>query len=194
MIAAAMNTRPEEALPYRDLAKQRARISRSIELEQLPRLEKAVSASTGADGGPAGVSGPFDVELSFRVDEADRVRIEGSLRGPLELDCHGCAESRTHVLELEFGCFVADSDARADELTALGDVVLASGVTVTVADVVEDEILLNLPERLCTAVPCDRAPRLHYPAESDDGENADAGAERAAAENPFAVLSELKKR
>ena len=202
MIAAAMNTRPQEALSYRDLARQQARISRRVSLDALPRLEELVEASesAAAEGDRAG----FDVVLQFSIDGRGFSRVEGGLSGQIALNCNGCAESLTHTLELNFACVIAESEAvaaglvensrSAGEAQLVEDLLVANGTEVTVAQIVEDEILLNLPERLCTSNPCERAPILAYPAEGEETAAVTAASEteQTGEENPFSVLAELK--
>ena len=112
-----------------------------------------------------------------------------------------------HPLRATFTCLIAESEAIASSLIEKGrsggdsvpaeDVLVADGSVVTLAQIVEDEILLNLPERLCTSEPCERAPELAYPAESalaaSENKGAPADADATAREdNPFSVLADLK--
>ncbi len=189
MIAPAMNTRPQEALSFRDLARQQARISRQISLQELSRLSELVA--------DAGGSAALDVSLQFGMDSRGFSRVDGTVSGQLPLLCQRCAEELVHPLSLSFGCFIVESDALADELAANGespgDVLVAAGNEVTTAEIVEDEILLSLPEWLCEADPCSRAPELAYPAAQlpEGAEQAPGSEPVEAAENPFSVLAEL---
>ena len=183
MIAPAMNTRSDEALPVRDLARQKARISRQISLQQLPRVALLAADDSGA---------VFNVTLLFTYHPDGYIRISGQLEGALTLDCNGCAETADFPLGLEFSCAVAMTEDQAIELGTVldegDDLVIAEGEEISVTEIVEDEILLNLPERLCTAEPCERAPVMHYPAEDRVATVAD----EVPSENPFSILQELK--
>lgn len=175
MIAPAMKTRPQEALLYRDLAKQKAHISRQTDLSRLPRLDEL-----------AGESGQLNVELGFDLDPEGRSAIAGTIGGALELTCNRCAELMTHEFELRFRCIVVDSDQLAAELGGRTDVLLVEGDRISVEELIEDEILLSLPERLCRATPCEYAPGLEFPAD-------EAQAQTTSDEpNPFDVLAQLK--
>lgn len=209
MIAPAMNTRPQEVLLYRDLARQQARISRRLDLTALPRIMALVDALDGADVSAAGVDNEptFEVVLQFAVDASGFSRVEGELSGQVPLNCNGCAEVLLHQMRLTFGCVIAETEAIADGLVddgrmgesspLIADVLVANGTEVTVAQIVEDEILLNLPERLCTSEPCERAPELAYPAQGELDGNADADTQAEkpleGEENPFSVLAQLKQ-
>jgi uncharacterized metal-binding protein YceD (DUF177 family) len=203
-----MNTRPQEALLYRDLARQQAQISRQIGLAALPRLTELLADASDIEAGRS-----FDVELRFSVDSQGCTRVDGEISGSVLLNCHRCAEVLRHPLQARFSCMIAQTEAIADSLVEEGrsggdsvpaeDVLVANGNEVTVAQIVEDELLLNLPERLCVSEPCERAPELAYPADLTDGKaGADgAGGQRSAgtgedtsgeADNPFSVLANLK--
>ncbi len=201
MIAPAMNTRPQEALLYRDLARQQAGLSRHVGLAALPRLRQLVEATEDADADAvAETDQGFDVTLRFNVDARGFSRVEGELDGRIVLHCNGCAEVLVHPLKLTFACVIAETEAIADVLIEDGqregdgsladDVLVAGGGEVTVAQIVEDEILLNLPERLCTSEPCERAPELAYPASDDGLEHSETDEDED--DNPFSVLADLK--
>ena len=163
MIAPAMNTGADETFPLRDLARQGARITRQLAIDHLPRL----AALTAGEG-----SGPFRTELAFSRDlqdpealRAGDVRVVGSVAGPMALRCSGCAEVETVALEVSVNVTAVSSEARAEALGEGTDVVLVDDIEVGLAALVEDELLLCLPERACVEDPCPRAPGLSYPAD-----------------------------
>ena len=101
--------------------------------------------------------------------------------------CNRCAEIVSYPLTCAFAvCLVGES--RASELAETRDVLVVSGPDVSIAEIIEDELLLALPERLCAEDPCERLPRMAYPADTKP-EQAQAA---AAAESPFAVLRDLR--
>ena len=195
MIAPAMNTRPQEALPYLDLARQAARITRRISLNELSRVARIVESAGGR------TDRTLEVTLQFGRSDDALVRVSGEIDGDLELVCQGCAEALLHHLIIDFDCLIVESEAAARQADAQAPsggrpetLVVAHGRHISIADLVEDEILLGLPERLCTADPCERAPGLSYPAEPA-ASGAAAGADGPGAardtDNPFSVLAEL---
>jgi uncharacterized protein len=183
MIAPAMNTRPDESLPYLDLARQKARISRQIRLEHLPRLAELSAAGSDA---------ALNVTLTFRFDPEGQVRVFAEVTGTLVVDCTGCAESCEFALALNFECVVAESEAQAEDFSHTDDVVVADGSEIAVETIVEDEILLSLPERLCISLPCERAPSMRYPISEPASISEQATEDDEAAENPFGILATLK--
>jgi uncharacterized metal-binding protein YceD (DUF177 family) len=197
MMAPAMNTRPQAALPYLELARQAARITRQIELKELSRLEELVVE----DGSPTPRSETvLTVDLQFGVASDGQVRVQGEIRGDIGLLCHGCAEALPYHLSVEFDGLIVGSDEAARLLDAQAPsggrpeaVIVADGRDISLAEIVEDEILLALPERLCRTEPCEWAPGLVYPAGSATDIGHDAGDEGAGPErdNPFSVLADL---
>lgn len=169
-MAPAMNTRTDELFRYRELAHQKARILRSIVLRDLPRL----AAATGS--APENSDSQLQVEVTFRNDPEGDVWAVGTAAGRLSLVCQGCAERMDHPLAIEFAVCIVESDQRADELQDR-DVMVVEGEGLSLVDLIEDELLLQLPERLCTEQPCERSLQLAYP---------------AAADRPFQELESLK--
>lgn len=198
MIAPAMNTRPPEALPYLDLARQGMRIDRQIAVSELSRLAPLV-ADWADNGGRQDVP-VLAVSLQFGLAPDGLVRVQGEISGEIGLVCHGCAEPLPHRLLVAFDCLIVESEAAACRLDEEGPaggrrdtLIVAGGREISLAEIVEDEILLALPERLCVADPCERAPALSYPAGAGFAEGEGVVPERrGGAENPFSVLAELK--
>jgi len=193
MIAPAMNTRPQETLSYRDLARQQARISRQIGLESLERLQ-ALVPEPDTSAAAANSTADFDVTLEFSVDPVGLCRVDGTVDGRIRLNCHGCAEELPHDLSLSFACVIAETEAIADGLregedVLPVDVLVANGPEISIVQIIEDEILLSLPERLCLSDPCERAPGLEYPALGHEAGDTEAAEDE---ENPFSVLRGLK--
>ncbi|MEE8078161.1 MAG: YceD family protein [Pseudomonadales bacterium] len=182
MIAPAMNTRDDEALSYRDLAKQGARVERQIRVSTLQRLAQIV-----------GQDAAVTVSLEFRFDDFSEVRITGQADTSVDLQCQRCAEKLSYPLHAEFDlCVIVGEDRarvanQARVAVAAGDLLVTSSATqLTVAEIVEDELLLKLPDALCMELPCPRAPQLDYPVSLEAGR-----AIAAETAKPFAELAEL---
>ena len=175
MMAPAMKSRPDERLPYLELARQGARLERVVQANGLERLA-AIAPGTG----------DLRVEMGFHLDPHGRPWVTGSVELTLSATCQRCLEQFDTAMQRRFAlCIVADPDLAS----ALGnevDVLDAEGDAVTVADVVEDELILALPERLCTESPCPHAPAFEYPAQEED--------DIASDDNPFHVLAVLKHK
>jgi uncharacterized protein len=169
-----MDTRPDERLPYLELARQGARVVRSAQAAGFARLAEIAPACTAVD-----------VELTFSLDDDGRPWVAGVAEGSFAPTCQRCLEQRERPLRVTFElCIVRDS-ALASELASDVDVLEAETDSVTLADVVEDELILGVPERLCVEQPCPDAPALSYPADAVEDPEPD--------DHPFAVLSRLKR-
>jgi uncharacterized protein len=174
MMAPAMTTPSDERLAYASLARQSVRVERQLPVVALPRLAEVAPGR-----------GPVTVVLAFRVDGAGRPRVSGRAEQLVETVCQRCLGEFEWRLAVEFDLCIVREGADVGEIAEGVDVLVVEGETVSVADVVEDELLLGLPERLCAEEPCPYAPALSYPA---------AVVERIeAADSPFSVLSKLKR-
>ena len=190
MMAPARNTGSEARLAYRDLARKKVRISRSVDLIDLGRVRALLDEPAGADEATANRC--VAVELQFRLDDEGLVWVQGEASTALTLFCNRCAEDVDFPLSARFElCIVAD-EASADALADSRDLLVAEGPTVSIADVIEDELLLALPERLCAEDPCERMPELAYPADHVEIERMQDDARSDDEENPFAALKGLK--
>ncbi|MFW6092787.1 MAG: YceD family protein [Pseudomonadota bacterium] len=169
-----MNTRPDERLPYRDLARQGARVSRSVPGDALKRL---------ADVAPG--YGTLSIELAFSLDQDGRSWVTGSAEASVEATCQRCLESFATPLWVGFELCIVKDAGLASELANDVDVLAVDKDAVTLAEVVEDELILAVPERLCTEEPCPYAPALSYPAPDAPEPEPD--------ENPFHALAVLKR-
>lgn len=177
MMAPAMTTPSDERLAFANLARQGARVERRLPAASLQRLAEL---APGIDD--------VQVELEFRLDGSERPWVRGRAAQVVDATCQRCLERFEFPLSVAFDlCMVAEGgDVR--EIADQADVLVVDGETVAIADIVEDELLLGLPDRLCREDPCPYAPALSYPAEV--AEVADT-AERTV--NPFSVLSKLKR-
>jgi uncharacterized protein len=200
MIAPAMNTGPEDRRSYRELARQQVRIQRSIDLQHLSRLQALVDAESDRNPRVA-------VDIEFHVDSEGLPWVTGTVQVELDLLCLRCAEVVDHPLSAAVNlCIVNEDETDAAELSRLAedrDLLVVTSPTLDLAEVVEDELLLAMPERLCSSDPCERMPALDYPIAGSEYvevepanaaerlEQADDQTGSPQRENPFAVLAEL---
>lgn len=169
-----MDTGPDERLPYLELARQGARVERRLPADLLPRLAEIAPGL-----------GELRLELSFSLDGDGRPWVSGSATLSVQATCHRCLGDFEHPMRVPLKLCIVVEQALASELADTVDVLVAEGEFVSLGEVVEDEIILRLPERLCTEEPCAHAPPTRFPAPD--------AAEPQREDNPFAVLSELKK-
>lgn len=172
MIAPAMKTRQDELLVYRELARRRAKISRRLGQASLPRW----AALTQDEW-------TVEVELQFSLDDTGLAWVHGDYAARAGLLCQRCLEVLDTGYSGSVALCIVNDDTRAAELAQTCDVLLATSDELAIADIIEDELLLGIPEQLCSQEPCERQPVMTYPADDMTAE-APAG--------PFAVLGKLK--
>jgi uncharacterized metal-binding protein YceD (DUF177 family) len=172
-----MNTRPDERLSYIELARQGARVERRLAAQDLSRLSSI-----------ARIQGSVDVALEFYTDELGRFWVKGSADARTQTRCQRCLGSFERALHAQVSFCIAQ-EPLASGLAKELDVFTAGSDTVSLSDLVEDDLLMALPERLCEREPCEYAPQLYYPASEPPAE--DGG---SATENPFSVLAALKNQ
>lgn len=188
MMAPAMATPPDERLPYAVLARQGARLERSLQPGSLARLDEVAPAR-----------GPVTVGLEFRRDGEGRCWVRGRASQRVDALCHRCLERFERELEAGFDLCIVPEGADLTGMSGGADLLTVGGDTVSVAEIVEDELLLGLPERLCVKDPCLHMPGLVYPAvdgaemDLDVGMDVDEVASGRQRNRPFDILAQLKR-
>lgn len=176
MMAAAMTTRNSRAPTYADLAKASAVVERELAPADCTRLQAAVADL-----------GTVSVQLSFTLDAEQRVHVGGRVETTAALECQLCSEPVSQLLRAEVDGCLALTEAQATAWRAAGgldNVIVVGSAELDTVELVEDELLLQLPTRVCVDSDCERRPALSYgPAEAPL---------QTDTYKPFAALSELK--
>ncbi|WP_290790219.1 YceD family protein [Halomonas sp.] len=166
---------PSRVEPYK-LAARSERLEGLMALADFARLAEEV--------GPQ--SGDLRVSLDFAIDAQGRRVIRGRLEADLQLPCRRCLTPMAQHVESEFLLGMVTSDDLAAELPSTHEPVLVENEQLNLLTVVEDELILSLPQ-------------VVYHEEADcevsrdqltSGE--DAAASREPAASPFDVLKHLK--
>ena len=117
-----------------------AELGRSLEgrlpLSRLRRLSELL-----ADG-----AGDVEVNLEFLEEAPGRPVVRGSLRASLRLACQRCLEPFDVPVAIPVRLVVVHSDREAEGLDEGEDPLVADDQPVLLADLVEDELLLALPQ------------------------------------------------
>ncbi len=158
---------------FADLGK---RISGTILLASFPRLSQAL----------ADTAGQAEYELKFTRDDKRRACISGVVTATLTLQCQRCLGALAWPVHAEINLIAVEGLEEAERLPETAEPLLLAEARVRVSDLLEDELLLSLPQ-----VP------KHGPGEcATDNRKSDrlATGEEASEEapNPFAKLAELK--
>lgn len=90
--------------------------------------------------------GDAEVRLDFAIDAQGRRVIEGWLQADLTLPCRRCLEPMAQRVASHFLLGVVGSDATAAELPSTHEPVLVENEQLNLLGVLEDELLLSLPQ------------------------------------------------
>ena len=154
------------------------RISGSFALEALPRLAPLLMEPHGE----------AVFELAFSRDERKRARLEGQIQAHLTLQCQRCLGPVSVPVEMKFTLVAVQGIEEAEQLPDSVDPLLIGESKLRLVELVEDELLLSLPQ-----VPRHQAGECSAAViEKPDWDSAAAKEQGEPAPNPFAQLANLK--
>ncbi len=154
-----------------------------LPISSLPRLLPLLATDE------AGLSqqGDVDYRLEFGVDEGGTPRVTGSVKATLPLTCQRCMETMGFSVSTRTRLGIVSSRAAAQQLPECYDPLLVLDDEITVASIIEDELILALPQ----VAMHDNEKCPQGTAFLNNGEGQE-GVTTVRRENPFAVLSQLK--
>ena len=164
---------PEHIDPFR-FAEQDLRLDGVVKIIDMHRL----SASLSADNNPVAVS------LEFGRDEQGVAFLKGHLHTNLKLQCQRCMEPFTYEIMSDFLLGIVSTLEEVDTLPEGYEPALAKNGQLALRELVEDELILNLPiiprhePDMCVA---------KFPL-------TDSGWEQGEGASPFHVLKSLKHK
>jgi len=164
-----MQDRLRQPFDIKELSQRQRGFSGQLQISGLERL-----ASLLCDDG-----GLLDYDLGFDAGDDGLVRVSGEISGTLMLQCQRSLEPFAWPLSVPVKALLVASEEEEKQHQDKGDVRLCPQGEISIADLVEEEVILVLP-----LVPIDPgAEVLVNPAAAPSGD------ERS---NPFAVLGELQ--
>ena len=164
---------PQQLDPFR-LAELGQVIQGQVPLSQMKRLADIAKAT----------STQVDVTLSFGIDDTGTRFVQGSMRTDVSLICQRCVESMPYTVNAEILLGFVRSGDEADCLMGEYEPWIVKGAAVRLADMVEDELILCLPQ-----VP------MHPVEDCPSGTLIQAkGGVVEDRENSFAMLKSLRRR
>jgi len=158
------------------LAGTGASLQGTVALSTLSRLAPSLHAA-----GPETV----EVRMHFGVDGEGVRYLRGTLRTVLELTCQRCLGAVRHPVNIELSLGLVGSPEEAERLAERYEPLVATGESMALATIVEDELILALPIVAMHADPA-CAPDLGTTTSETTEDRTGNPA------NPFAVLSRLK--
>ncbi|MEJ2391442.1 MAG: YceD family protein [Gammaproteobacteria bacterium] len=165
---------PHQIDPFR-LAEAGSHLSGKLPLRQFKRLAEVLSDN----------SGELAVALEFDVDELGVPVVRGNIQATLMLTCQRCLEAFAFPVDIRIALAWVRTEQDADRLPLRYEAYLVEEIPLQLNDMIEDELLLALPQ-----IPMHQAsacPASKLLKQQDDG--ADESEQQA---NPFAVLAKLK--
>ncbi|MCQ8128021.1 YceD family protein [Methylomonas rivi] len=155
-------------------AERRSILTGVLKISELERLSGMV-VNTGGD---------IAVDARF-AKQGKRAVVSGKIQTVLELECQSCLQALAWPITLAFKLAVVSSLQEADSLEIDCEPLLLNGEKVSLHDLIEDEILLAIPDYPRHEYDC--IPR-HQSRDSDFDDNS-----QTETNNPFSVLAKLKK-
>lgn len=164
---------PEHIDPFR-YAEQSLGLDGTLKIADMPRLSSNVIASGDS----------VAAHLQFGVDEQKITYLKGHLETKLTLQCQRCMEPFIYGIMSDFALGIVSTLDEANALPEQYEPALATEGNLALRDLIEDEIILNLPI----------IPR-HEPEECKVKlPLVNAEWEQSKGENPFQVLQSLKHK
>ena len=157
------------------LAERRAVFNGVIPLAALERLSDYVAESDGV----------VNVEAVFDK-QGKRAVLAGIIKTQLMLECQSCLQSFQWPVDVAFKLAVVSSLQEIDKLEVDAEPLLFEGEKVSLNSLIEDEILLALPDYPKHGYDC-------ISRRSSQDQDYDPKTTRSEADNPFSVLAKLKK-
>lgn len=165
---------PIEIDPFR-LAERGAELEGPLPLAQMQRLATALARPQGE----------VDVRLRFDIDDMNIPYVRGHIEAVLYLTCQRCLEALEYRVSQELALAWVRADRDAERLPLQFEPYIVSELPIRLSDVIEDELLLALPqipmheESRCQATAVIESLREHAPQPEQD--------------NRFAELEKLKQ-
>lgn len=160
------------------LAEKRALISGRIAVSNLQRLAESLSTDEGT----------IFIELEFGKEDS-LFKITGKISADLKLKCQNCLDAIAWPVELAVKLCILSSIDLADKLPEDFEPLLFEGEKLSLKNLVEDEILLDIPGFPKHEHDCFSLLLKHNAAGKSESASPDA---KQAKPNPFSVLSKLK--
>ncbi|WP_444886366.1 YceD family protein [Microbulbifer sp. JMSA008] len=163
-----------KSVDARKLVQREQYLEGILPLESLQRLREAVES----------VKGEVEAEIQFGRDLQNHLTVSGKVHCTVDLLCQRCLHPVGEQLEAQFCWGIVWSEEQGKALPKDLDPVIQDGDELDLHQILEDEILLNLPMVAYHDEECVSKEIFHI------GEKAsEAGEQR---ENPFKVLEQLK--
>lgn len=164
---------PEHIDPFR-YAEQQLKLHGLIRIADMKRLSSNISSTDEL----------AVVDLQFGVDEQGVTYLKGQLKAPLTLTCQRCLEAFSYEIISDFVLGIVNTLDEANALPEHYEPALAADGHLALRELIEDEIILNLP-----IIPRHELEQCKVKLPLSDSEW-----EQGKGKNPFHVLASLKQK
>lgn len=161
---------PEFIEPLR-LAQHERNLQGLMPIAQMARLQDSLCDNQGE----------ISIVLNFQYDDQHRPMILGKIQGQLALLCQRCLQPMQYPLQREVVLFILKTGQSDEGLPESADFLTLEQNSLSLWDLVEDEVILSLP----IVAMHEQCPHNEYSLPDDI-----AQADRP---NPFQLLAKLKK-
>lgn len=166
---------PHQIDPFR-LAEAGAQLSGQLPLRQFSRLRELLADDTGV----------IEIRLDFDVDELGVPIVTGRVSASLDLKCQRCLEPYAFPVDAQIALAWVKTAQEADKLPIRYEPYVVEETPLLLNDVIEDELLLALPQiPMHDEADCPASKLLKQGNKVTDEPEQKA--------NPFAVLAKLKR-
>lgn len=122
-----------------DCARSNRKWQGSLTLPTFPRLYEAVGK----------INETVSVQLEFVLDENDRVRVFGQIDTKAKLRCYACSLEKEVPFTVKLDVRLVRSEREAREIFDEFDAIVITDDKITVQELIEDDVLMNIPSRVC---------------------------------------------
>lgn len=164
---------------YRRLARDRGDLTGNVPLDRFLRLRDQLLS----------VDGEVSVALAFST-RRHRPSVRGQASVDVEVTCQRCMEPMPMRLEVFIDTLIVESEESMAALPPEEDGVICGDKRISVVDLIEDDLLINLP----MSTRHERCAEIDVAiADTDVSEEVRLAADDGRVNRPFAALAELKK-
>jgi len=137
-----------------------------------------------------------NIELEFDEDDEHVLFIDGKAQASVYMTCQRCLEPMLVGLDARFLLGLVEDEAKADQLPKQYEPLVVSGKSSSLPGIIEDELILSLP--LVAVHEVDQCPAStvvsNKASAQVEGDGQGNEKEEDKLNNPFSVLSTLKKK
>jgi len=172
------------------LAEKSSLLEGQLPLSQMKRITPLLFVGKGVED-----KGELAISLQFDIDESRQANIQGRINGEITLVCQRCMQGMTYKIDSTVSLAIVRNEAQAVKLPSHYEpLILDEESKVSLAELIEDELLLALPAVAVHDIKDCPAGDRFLPKQEDTKKAENERGSGTEKPNPFAVLEQLKKK